>query len=256
MHRFFIQPQSVSDGIVFITGIEAHHLTNVLRLRAGETVELYDGSGSVYQARIEQLEANGRVRAALFAVAEETEAAAPALYLGQALLKGKKMDFVVQKATELGVAGLLPFVSKHCINRQHPETREGRRQERWARIIAEACKQCGRPVPPCCQEVSSLDGLLTDVADSYDAKLIFWEGERTGHLDELWEKAAVPAAKNAGLRRVLILIGPEGGFSEDEVVKAREAGFQAVTLGRRVLRAETASLAAVAIVQHLLGNLR
>lgn len=256
MRRFFVSPPSLSGATALISGPEAHHLIHVLRLGIGDTIELYDGSGSVYEARIAQLE-SGLARATILAVAKESEGAmSPELHLGQALLKGKNMDAVVQQATELGVASLQPFVSKYCVSRQMPADRERRRQERWARIALGACKQCGRPAPPSCLPVVSFSDLLAGANAGYDAKLIFWEAESAGPLDEVWDKVAGTAAQEYVRRRVLVLIGPEGGFSEEEVRQARAAGFQAVTLGRRVLRAETASLAVVAIIQHLLGNLR
>jgi len=243
MRRFFISPEDIRDDTVLITGAEARHLARVLRLRPGDQVCLLDNSGARHTARLQRV-ADDRVEAVIIATSgREEEGESWPLHLGLGLLKGSKMDLVMQKATELGVAGLHPFVSRHCVVEK---TSPGRRQ-RWERIVREACKQCGRPAVPPCAEPVPFDLLLAE-AKSFDLKLICWENEGAAALAE-----KVRGAGGAG--SVLILVGPEGGFAAGEIDLAREAGFSPVTLGRRILRAETACLAAVAIVQFLLGNL-
>ncbi len=165
------------------------------------------------------------------------------MHLGQALLKGKKMDLVVQKATELGITSIHPFISEHSTVSSANENKA----DRWNRVAYEACKQCGRAVPLVCHPATSLDVLLAASKD-YDVKMIFWEQETSRGV-----KDVLAAPQPIG--SLLFLIGPEGGFSPEEVDKAVACGFQPVTLGKRTLRAETASLVAMAVLQFLLGNL-
>ena len=241
MHHFFIAPDAVHGETALITGAEAHHLRAVLRLAAGDRVRLFDGTGRIHEAVITRL---GKGEVETRVVASETATPPPVpVHIGQALLKGKKMDLLVQKANELGIECLTPFVSARCdVRTGNPE-----REERWQRIVFESCKQCGRPVPMICRPETDFAGELANGGD-FDLKLIFWEQERQCSLGSLFEPPTP-------VRAVKALIGPEGGFSEEEVEQAAAAGFVPVSLGRRVLRAETASLAAMAILQHRLGNL-
>jgi 16S rRNA (uracil1498-N3)-methyltransferase len=188
------------------------------------------------------------VETRILAVQDEPSCRQTALHLGQALLQGKKMDLIVQKATELGVAGLHPFVSSYSDGIHLDAGREERRLQRWMKIAREACKQCNRPQPPAIFPVAAFDVLLAEVKSvDFDLKLIFWEEERKQGLQEIVEQKA--------FRSAIILVGPEGGFSAEEVHRALAVGFQAVTLGSRILRAETAAIACTAILQYLLGNL-
>ena len=248
MRRFFVDPENITGAHALLTGNEARHIASVLRLAAGDAVTLFDGSGSYYETLITGV-SPGRVETKIVAITPymamdgETH---PLLHLAVGLLKGKKMDFVIQKATELGIASVHPFRSQFCAA---PDPSPGR-FERWQRIGREACKQCNRPTPPKLHGVATLAELLAAAAeDRHGLKLIFWEEEGQTPLQDVL--AAAPAAESA-----IVLVGPEGGFSQEEVTLAVEAGFQPVTLGRRILRAETAALAAVAILQHALGNLQ
>ncbi len=162
------------------------------------------------------------------------------LTLAQGLLKGKKMDFLVQKATELGVRTFQPLQTRYCENRGD---RKGQR-ERWQRIMLEACKQCKRPLP---MEINPASGLNHFDASLFSCKIMLWEGEKSVSLP-----GALPST---GSDSICLLLGPEGGFHKEEIEHACALGFQTVSLGRRILRAETAALAAVAIIQFLAGNL-
>jgi 16S rRNA (uracil1498-N3)-methyltransferase len=248
MHRFFIDPTAPTDTRAVLTGEEAHHLISVLRLKVGAPIQLFDGLGRTYEAEVEKISKN-RVEAAILSTAEEPVAEKAALHLGLALLQGKKMDFIMQKATELGVAGLHPFIASFSNARHTATHREAKRLERWQKITREACKQCNRPQLPSCYPVVDFDTLLEEASQAdYDLKLLFWEGEKSQGLQGIVHAPDHPCS-------VMILIGPEGGFSKEEAEQAKAAGFQPITLGKRILRAETAALTAVAILQHLLGNL-
>ena len=161
------------------------------------------------------------------------------LFLAQAMLKGKKMDLLVQKATELGVHAFQPLLTRFCAKRKQGE----RQGKRWQRIMLEACKQCGRPLPMQIHEPVALD----DFSPPARADLVLpWEDEQTRPLSRQLLQGNGP---------VCILIGPEGGFHPAEVDTARSLGFTTISLGPRILRAETAALTCTGIVPYLCGEL-
>lgn len=237
MRRFFLPAGSLAGETITLTGAEARHIARVLRLRPGRAVEFFDGQGGIVTAvltgcdmRLVTAEVTDRRR-------ENAPAGAP-LTLVQALLKGGKMDFVVQKATELGVHTLAPVLTRHCENRGDRD----HQQERWQRIMIEACKQCHRAEP---MRILPVTPLATLDPGAWVHRLAAWEGER---------QAALPAALapvSTGL-----FLGPEGGLHADDLHTLGALGFTTFSLGPRILRGETATLAAVAIVQHLTGSLR
>lgn len=237
MRRFFYDPAQERGEYVLIQGAEAHHIRTVLRLRLGETAELLDGAGHVLVGQIEQISAE-RVLFRILNRRQEPEGGSP-LTLAVALLKGKKMDMIVQKAAELGVHRLIPVITSYC----DPQGRDKQMLERWQRIMLEACKQCGRPW---LMRISTPLPLpeLDIPADSL--KIMPWEKETDCSFADIAFQAGQPA---------LLLIGPEGGFHPQEVDFAKQCGFNTVSLGPRILRAETAVLTAAVLVQHGLGNL-
>lgn len=239
MRRFFIDPSCLSGDSATITGQEARHISSVLRLKPGRTIELLDGNGMVYQAEIRAV-GKSTITAKILRSRCHQERP-PFLDVAQSLVKGKKMDLILQKATELGVSTFQPLISQHCDIKTVPNGQT----DRWQRIAHEACKQCNRPAPMVCAPAVSFDQFLRH-ADKSATKFILWEHESTGIL---------PRQLTAQNERVIILIGPEGGFAEVEVQLAFEHGFTPVTLGPRILRAETATIAAISIIQFLLGNL-
>ena len=246
LRRFFIDPAAIKGATANLTGPEVHHLKNVLRLKTGDRIELFDGTGKTYVTIIEHF-TKDTIQMRIISV-EETADSTPQLFIGQALLTGKKMDLVVQKATELGVHTLQPFISEHCA-RTDISAAKG---QRWDRIILEACKQCGRPQLMTCPPPIGFTELINMNAESA-IKLIFWEQEETQTLQLLVN--ALPVDRRQMTGPIFALIGPEGGFSSAEISQAVSAGFVPVTLGHRVLRAETAAIAGMAILQFLLGNL-
>jgi 16S rRNA (uracil1498-N3)-methyltransferase len=247
MRRFFIDPENISGSIAVLTGPEARHISAVLRLAPETTITLFDGSGSYYAARIMKISPT-RVETRIISITPHIDTAEdkrPALHLAVGLLKGKKLDFIIQKITELGIESLHPFHSQYCAA---PNTAASK-LSRWQKIAREACKQCNRPKPPNLYEVTDYKNLLfRSEEDNHDLKIIFWEDEKQNTLRET-------IAVSSEVQSVLVLIGPEGGFSSGEVAAAIAAGFKPATLGSRILRAETAVIAAVAILQHELGNL-
>ena len=250
--RFFAPPESFGRGqSVVLAGDEAQHMRGVLRLKPGDEVFVFDGRGNEYRCRIESLR---RDEAAL-TILEQLEAARPEsplrLVLALALVKGEKFDLVVQKATELGVARIVPVMTKLSDIRLRDERDAERRTVRWRRIAQEAAKQSGRSVVPLIDEPASLDVLLENCSTSGgDDALCLMFAERDGlGLREAMESVTQPQSMTA-------LIGPEGGWTDEEIAAARESGWRIVTLGGRILRAETAAITVAALLQHLYGDLK
>lgn len=242
MRRFYFDPQSRKGDILFLPEEESRHVTKVLRLPVGREIELLDGEGTVFRAII--VAPGRRVEVRIDGVVARDEGVGKIVWVGQGILKGEKMDTVVQKCTELGVTRFSPFESSRCQGKADL-TQSRKRHERWQRIGLAACKQCLRPKLMQMDFPTNLADLLRE--GSTAQRLLFWEEEKEIHLHD------IPALRTA--QSVALLLGPEGGFSRDEVDLARQLGWSTVSLGERILRAETATLTAVSIVQFLLGNL-
>lgn len=232
--------------MVLLPAEESYHISRVLRLQPGTEIELMDGHGGVYTAVI--VEAGRKVIARMICLKEEGSDGLVQFWVGQGLLKGKKMDGIVQQCTELGVNRLIPFFSSRCQGSLR-ELRERQKAERWDRIVISACKQCKRRDLMVIEEMVEFSTMLSQFENAPGLlRLLFWEEEKDFRLR--------PEMVGEGkFDKILILLGPEGGFSRDEVSLAREGGWQTVSLGRRILRAETATLAAVSLVQYLAGNM-
>ena len=249
--RFYAPPGAFTPGIdsVDLASGEARHLRDVLRLKPGDEVYVFDGAGKEFQCRVEE----SRRDAAQLKVISEVEPARPEsplrLTLAVALLKGEKFDLVVQKATELGIAQVLPVVTKHADIRLRDESDAAKRVARWQRIALEAAKQSGRAVVP---QVDSpiVFGSLIQTAASDGAMPCLMFSEREG-------QSLPEAAKDlpAKVSRITALVGSEGGWANEELEAARDAGWAIVTLGGRTLRAETAAITVAALIQHLYGDL-
>lgn len=247
--HFLLQPCEPAEGgvptEVFLTGADAHHIYRVLRLRPGEEIEVScQGQTYVVQlVRTSPAAVHGRVVAQ---VKERREPQARVI-LAQGLLKGEKMEWVVQKGTELGIKGFIALEARRAVVQLAPE-KATQRRERWQRIAREAAQQCGRPLVPFVAGPLTLHQVIEDADYAPYLKLVAWEGEKEVSL----HRALAERRPEAG---VLLFIGPEGGFTVEEVNAARRAGAQPVSLGPRILRAETAALAAVTAVLYSWGEL-
>jgi 16S rRNA (uracil1498-N3)-methyltransferase len=245
MRYFFIESSLVTGPVVSITGTEAHHIKNVLRLKPGDGLKLFDGTGFEYAAVIISVSAKD----VAVKIQRKLKAAAPPgarIIVAQAFLKEKKMDDLVRKLCELGVAEWMPFFSQRSIPR--PDARRlADRCRRWQRIATEAVKQCRRVDMLRIGDALALDGIL-DVSSSCDLKLVFWENESSLLTKDLAPGENFP-------RKIMVMLGPEGGFAEQEINMVRDCGFISAGLGPRILRAETATIAAVTLVQYLFGDM-
>lgn len=245
MRRFYFDPSRRNGDTVFLSEEESRHIVKVLRLKIGDAIELLDGLGAMFHAVITSVGRQVEVYVEGL-VAREAGVGKP-LWVWQGILKGDKMDTVVQKCTELGVTRMIPFQSSRCQGKLHP-TQAQKKYERWQRIGIAACKQCLRlqsiqiDTP-----VSYSESLSTKSDDNSTLRLLFWEEEKNTHLHDI---ATIEKASSYAL-----MLGPEGGITREEIEMARLAGWRTVSLGDRILRAETATISAVSIVQYLSGNL-
>jgi 16S rRNA (uracil1498-N3)-methyltransferase len=246
MARFFLPRKNIHDRRGAVAGAELDHLRRVLRLKPGDPITLFDDAGSEHEAVIRSLSAEQCDVEILRSYDAQRESSLE-LILAVGLTKGEKMDFVVEKATELGVRMIAPFVSSYTVPRLD-EAKISRRAARWQKIALSAAKQCGRTRIP---EILALTEFQTLVSQPWfdTLKLFFWENESQQTLSHI--QAAQPE-----VRSVLLVIGPEGGFSDQEANLAKERGFQSVALGRRTLRAETAAVAVMAVAQFIWGDLK
>lgn len=246
MRYFFVNPAQISATRAVMEGAEASHLKNVMRLTQGETVCLVDGSGLEYLALIDRL-SPGRVELSINDRKPSAGISPIRIHAAQGYLKDKKMDRVVRQLSELGVARFIPIISERAVVR--PESgRSSSRQERWRKISIDALKQSRRGDLMRIEDITAFSNLL-EASRSFDRCIMFWEGATHG----LTVQGAAAALFHAA--SVLVVIGPEGGFSEQEAAAAAAAGFWIAKLGPRILRAETAAVAACAIVQYLFGDL-
>lgn len=232
--RLFLPPERIASDRAALTPEATHYLRDVLRLAPGAELELFDGTGGAYPAHIEE-------GFALLRLGPRREARpALALRLLVALAKGDKMDLVVQKATELGATAICPFGADRSVVRLDRDRGEAR-AERWRRIAAEAARQCGRADAPEVAQPSSLSAALAALPAGF-ARFVFHPGG-----EPLGAASPVPG--------VAAVVGPEGGLSPAEVDACEAAGARRVSLGPRILRAETAAVVATALLQARFGDL-
>ena len=245
MARFFVPRSDIQGDRAVVAGAEFQHLRRVLRLAPGDGITIFDDAGREYDAVILSFAADTAAIDITRSRDVQRESALE-LTLGLGLTKGDKMDLVMEKATELGVQTVMPFVSTYAVPKLD-ERKIAARTERWQKIVLSAAKQCGRTRIPKVLPLCNFRELLQHARPD-TLKLMFWEREARRSLRDLQEER-----DKAG--DVLILIGPEGGFSAEEAALATEYGFITISLGRRVLRAETAAVAALSLTQFLWGDL-
>jgi 16S rRNA (uracil1498-N3)-methyltransferase len=249
MRRLFLPPEQIArarEGVLLLSPDQAHYLKTVLRLREGDAVEVFDGEGTRIDARIAGAGVEG-LALRLLGRTEKAPAPGPHLVLAQALSKGDKLEVVIQKATELGVARVIPFAAERSVVRL-AEDRGAARAARFRRIAQEAARQCGRADVPAVDAPASWEDLFALLRQEPGLRGVLLDGG--AQSADLAQAAHHPGP---GPARILIAVGPEGGFSPTEMERARANGFAAASLGPLTLRTETAGLAALAILQHLHG---
>lgn len=240
MLRLFLPYISEVQNQIVIDGDKAHYLTIVLRCQIGDALIVFDGKGKCFKTEIVEIHKKQVIANIIERVHINTESNANIILL-QGILKGEKMDMVVQKATELGVKEIVPIISNRC------QIRITNKSERWRKIAEEASRQSGRIVIPTIYEPVSFKNFLEEIeSNSVISGLIFWEEDGMPLRD------VVSYLKNSS---VLLAVGPEGGFAKEEVLLAKEKGLFITSLGKRILRAETAAISAISIIQYAIGDI-
>ncbi len=243
MRRFFAAPENFSEKEIQLNEDESRHLRDVLRLRNGETVAVFDGAGNEFLCSIERIER----KAVSLLILEKINAPSPEsdlnLTLAVGLLKGEKFDLVVQKATELGVKRIVPLEATRADVKLKDEKDAAKKLDRWSRIALEAAKQSGRAFVPAIEKPIRFE----DFVKTCSGERIFFAERGGERLNQM---------SNANFEKLTIVVGAEGGWDENEIEMARGENFKIVTLGGRILRAETAAIVTVALLQHLFGDLR
>jgi len=241
MPRLYVAADLRRASLIVLSGEHAHRLARVLRLRPGDDLVLFDGSGSEFAARLESVRA-----AEVVARIESERPGLPEprlrLTLYQSVVKGGRFEWVLEKGTELGVAAFVPLrVGRSVVQVREDSARAGR----WRRVVIEAAEQCGRSVVPAVLAPQPLDGAL----NAGMPLLLPYEGERVTGIRE-----ALARLRGQGVTSLGVVVGPEGGFEASEVERARAAGAIVVSLGPRVLRSETAGIVAAALALYELGG--
>ena len=254
---FYVSPSEVSEHRLTVGGEEARHIARVLRHKKGDKVVFVDGSGVEYECFLMAV-ADNAVTAQINSRRRKTNEAIKRVTLAQAVPKGQRMDFVVEKGTELGLYGIIPLVTERSVVRADERTApplpgfeddpESHKLERWHRIAVAAMKQSLRSLLPEIAPFTSFAALMGR-ADDYDLILMADEAEKKGSL-----KAAVASTKHE-VRKVLCVVGPEGGFTDQEKALAREKRAHVISLGPRRLRSESAGILLATLALHELGEL-
>ena len=244
MRRLFYK--GTLAAAIEITGDDAHHLMHVMRAKEGQEVIVVDAENQVARMAMSAFREGAVTLTLQERLAADTESPI-ALVLAQCLLKADKMDLVVQKAVELGAVGVIPVRSQNCVVRYDAKKAAARR-DRWQKIADEAAKQCGRTALLSVAAVTDLNDFLQQNAAAAESELIFfYENEQ--------DQTVKSYLSQVQAKRIVLLVGPEGGFSLDEATAVAAASGHSVTLGPRILRAETAALTALAVVQYEKGDL-
>jgi 16S rRNA (uracil1498-N3)-methyltransferase len=250
MPRIYLPVLHFANNRISITGEKARYLTSVLRCRKGDDLIVFGGGADCFRTIVSDI---GRQEV----IVEVTEKflcnleSPVRIILAQALLKGEKMDMVIQKTTELGITEIVPVITSRS------QLRETRKLSRWRKIAEEASRQSGRNVIPVIHEPVQFAGIFSDQTSPFKAGLILYEenGMKLSKAEEALKHALNGAAPPFAEGRLLVVIGPEGGFTGEEIALAREKGLLVVSLGQRILRAETAAISAVTLVQFLFGDM-
>lgn len=241
MHHFFVNPEQVEDGLIRITGSDVNHIKNVLRIRQGEEMLVSDGTGRDYLCQAEEITGQ-EVTVRILETEEEGRELLSRIWLFQGLPKSDKMEFIIQKAVELGAAGIVPVTTRNTVVKLDPKKEEAK-VKRWQAIAESAAKQSKRSLVPRVSGIMTLKEAFDYVeSQGFSVRLIPYEHEAgmDGTKTEL--DAAGPG------QDIAVFIGPEGGFDEREIELALSKGVRPISLGRRILRTETAGLALLSVL--------
>ncbi|MFU0827889.1 MAG: Ribosomal RNA small subunit methyltransferase E [Lachnoclostridium sp.] len=240
MYRFYVDPDQTGDSKIKITGSDVNHIKNVLRMKPGENIIVCNGQGKDFYCIITEISDDVVLTEVVKVSVTDTELDGK-IYLFQGIPKKDKMEFIIQKAVELGIYEIIPVMTKRTVVKLEDKKKEQKRIERWQAIATSAAKQSNRGIIPKVRNIMYFEEAL-NLALNMDCKMIPYENAKdiTKTRDIIQN---TPKANS-----IAIFIGPEGGFEEEEIKRAAETGFLPVTLGRRILRTETAGLAILSMI--------
>jgi len=238
--RVFVGFDKIENNTALIEGSDVNYLKNVLRLKVGDEISIMDSKSKEYSAKITSIDKDA-IRVDLIAEKHPKSESKVKLTVAQGMPKNPKMDFVVQKATELGVLRIIPMKTERSIVKIEGE-KEDTKVNRWQKIAKEAAEQSGRLIIPFVEQVRDLKEVIR-LYNDFDKCIILWEMEKENTIKKFLQE-------NKGIKSLLVLIGPEGGFSHDEAELAKSQGFIPVTIGSRILRTETASIAVLSMIDY------
>jgi 16S rRNA (uracil1498-N3)-methyltransferase len=246
MKRFLVENITSCMDRLTIIGREARYINTVLRMKRGQDLIIMDGKGQSYESTIEEVsyrEVTVKIKARM-----SPQPSSPIeITLCQALIKSQAMDNVIQKATELGVGAIRLFLSERTVIKIEP-ARTTAKMNRWKEIMKSACRQCNRADLPNLEPPVPFEEMVKTAPRNEMLRILLWENEETIELREILNRTSPPPG-------IWAVVGPEGGFAPDEIDAARKSGFHTVSLGKRILRAETAALSLLSIIQYEWGDL-
>ena len=250
MEFFYCPPQSISKEIIKIAGEEAYHIAKVLRHKVGDRITAVDGLGMEYDVRI-TLSSPALVQGKIEKKKRKPREPLTQVTLAQAIPKGVRMEFCVEKATEIGVNRIIPIVTRRSV--VFPDE-EGEKIERLRRIALQAMKQAGRAILPEIEGTRFFDEIFEAIPD-YDLSLIACEKEKKMGMKEIVKENLKSPISNLKSHKALLFVGPEGGFTDEEVTLAIKKGAHPISLGARRLRSETAGVVLTSLLLYELGDL-
>lgn len=246
MHKFFVDEKCISDNFIEITGDDVKHIYKVLRLKLGDKININNCKGSEFLATIKEI-TKSSVLCEINEKVDINNESPVEVYLYQGMPKAAKMDLIVQKATELGVLKITPVITKRVVVKN--ELKEFKKIDRWNKIALEACKQSKRSVIPKVEEPIEFESLIQELK-SKDLIVVPYENK-----EEVGIKTVVNKLKEIKIKSIAIVIGPEGGFEEEEIEEFSSIGAEIVTLGPRILRTETAGFVCASLLMYELGDM-
>ncbi len=237
MPKFFTGKNLISDNTLTITGEDVSHISRVLRMKIGEEITVCDGEGKDYKAKITDI-TKEEVKADILSAEQCDAEPSVKITLYQALPKQGKMEYIIQKNTELGVSEFVPVYTRYCVVKPTDKT------ARWQKVAFEAAKQCGRGIIPKVRDAINIKEAAKEMS-KFAHKAVFYECEK---------ETTVRDVIKPGIKEIAIMIGPEGGFSGEEIEMLKGMGVASVTLGKRILRTETAAAAVTPIILFVQGD--
>ncbi len=246
MAKFFVDQQAIRDDCILITGPDVNHIKNVIRLGEGKEILINDGQGTDYKCIINKIDTDviyAKIKQFLACEAEPTVET----ILFQSLVKGEKMEFVIQKSIEIGVTKIIPICTERCIVKMESDKKIKTKLDRWHKIAESAAKQSKRGIIPEVLSPILFKEALLFAKDHCEASCIPYENEQTHHIKTF--------LRASSYQSIGVFIGPEGGFTEEEIIAAKQEGILPITLGKRILRSETAGLVVLANIMYEMGGI-